>query len=105
MNIEGVITPLYALNGSLERVFGKLFGRQRGEGLFSFIYKVKGVSDDPKISVNPLSILAPGVFREIFRSEMPEVGKTVDPTTVNPVEPVDETQNTDSGTLTPETDR
>lgn len=101
VNFEGVITPLYALNGTLERVFGKLFGRQRGEGLFSFIYNVKGASDDPKISVNPLSILAPGVFREIFRSEMPEVGKTEVPRVDNPVE----AENVDSGTLTPETDR
>lgn len=76
VNFEGVITPLYALNGTLERLFGKLFGRQRGEGMFSFVYNVNGPTSDPNITVNPLSILAPGVFRELFRTEMPEIGKS-----------------------------
>lgn len=72
---EGVITPLYALNGTLARVFGKLFGRARGEGLFSFVYKVSGPSDNPKTRVKILSIFTPGVFREIFRTKMQSLGK------------------------------
>lgn len=81
VNFEGVITPLYAINGSLERVFGKIFGRRKGEGLFSFVYKVNGTSSDPKISVNPLSILTPGLFRELFRTKMPDVGQAATPST------------------------
>jgi hypothetical protein len=76
VNFEGVITPLYAVNGTLQRVFGKVLGRQKGEGLFSFVYKVSGSSSSPKISVNPLSILAPGVVREVFRTEIPKVDET-----------------------------
>jgi len=105
MNFEGVITPLYALNGTLERVFGKLFGRQRGEGLFSFVYKVKGTSEDPKISVNPLSVLAPGVFREIFRSEMPDVGKADVPANDVPVDPEGNNSGIDDDSIAPEDDR
>ncbi len=76
VNFEGVVTPIYALNGTLERVFGKLFGRTRGEGLFSFVYNMSGPAKDPKIGVNPFSILAPGVFREMFRRDIPNVDTT-----------------------------
>lgn len=75
VNFEGVLTPVYAINGTLERVFGKVFGRRKGEGVFSFVYRVKGLSSDPKITVNPLSVFAPGVVREVFRKKIPEVGK------------------------------
>lgn len=69
---QGVVTPLYAVNGVFERVFGKIAGRQRGEGLFGFSYKMSGPAEKPKVSVNPMSILTPGVFREIFRQPIPK---------------------------------
>ncbi len=34
-------------------------------------YTVSGNSDQPDISVNPLSILAPGIFRRVFEGNMP----------------------------------
>lgn len=71
VDFEGVVTPIYALNGSFQRIFGKIFGRHKGEGLFGFTYRAKGKADAPKISVNPLSILTPGAFREIFRADPP----------------------------------
>lgn len=90
VNFEGVITPLYAINGTLERVFGKIFGRRKGEGVFSFVYRVKGLSSAPKITVNPLSVLAPGVIREVFRKKIPEVGKaTISPSVGNTKKQID----------------
>jgi hypothetical protein len=71
VNFEGVITPLYAVNGVFERIFGQLVGRRKGEGMFSFTYRMRGPSASPKVSVNPLSILTPGAFREIFRQKPP----------------------------------
>ena len=44
---------------------------KRGEGLFGFNYSLGGTADAPQVSVNPLSILTPGLFREIFRSPPP----------------------------------
>ncbi|MEK6205750.1 MAG: hypothetical protein N2B02_09000, partial [Amylibacter sp.] len=79
--------------------------RQRGEGLFSFVYKVKGTSEDPIISVNPLSVLAPGVFREIFRTEKPDVGKADVPANDVPVDPEGNNSGTYIDTIAPETDR
>ena len=71
VDFDGVVTPLYAVNGALERIAGKLFGRQKGEGVFSFVYTMKGPAAEPKVRVKPLSILTPGVFRQIFRQDIP----------------------------------
>ncbi|MCA8867603.1 MAG: hypothetical protein KDA67_03050 [Rhodobacteraceae bacterium] len=77
MDMQGVITPIYILNGILEqtKIFGGLFGKQKGEGLFGFNYSLRGKVDDPKVGVNPLSILTPGLFRDIFRRPMPKAPK------------------------------
>jgi len=74
INMQGVITPVYLLNGILEqtKIFGGLFGKQKGEGLFGFNYTLKGNVDAPKVGVNPLSILTPGLLRELFHRPIPE---------------------------------
>ncbi len=66
MDLQGVISPIYLVNG----LFGALFSR-RDEGLFGFSYTLKGMAADPQVSVNPLSILTPGIFRDIFRKAPP----------------------------------
>ncbi|MFN3823819.1 MAG: DUF3971 domain-containing protein [Pseudorhodobacter sp.] len=65
LDMQGVISPIYMLNA-----IGSIFTR-RGEGLFGFAYRVGGTAKDPSVSVNPLSILTPGMFREIFRRPPP----------------------------------
>ncbi len=65
LDIEGVISPVYFLNA-----IGSPLAR-RGEGLFGFSYRMAGSTDDPKISVNPLSILTPGRLRDMFRARPP----------------------------------
>ncbi|WP_299840765.1 AsmA-like C-terminal region-containing protein [uncultured Jannaschia sp.] len=66
MDMQGVISPIYLVNG----LFGALFG-QRDEGLFGFTYRLTGPAADPDVAVNPLSILTPGAFRDIFRKPPP----------------------------------
>ncbi|MDB5664342.1 MAG: hypothetical protein JWS11_885 [Cypionkella sp.] len=66
--MQGTISPIYMLNG-----IGSVLTR-RGEGLFGFNYALNGTAKDPQVSVNPLSILTPGMFREIFRSPAPVIG-------------------------------
>lgn len=65
MDFQGVISPIYILNG-----IGSLLTR-KGEGLIGFNFTIKGTSDTPQVGVNPLSILTPGMFREIFRRPPP----------------------------------
>lgn len=75
LDMQGVVTPLYMLNGALEqtRLFGDLFGRTKGEGVIGFTYRLRGPSAEPAVSVNPLSVLAPGLFRQIFRRPPPSM--------------------------------
>ncbi|MEM7752014.1 MAG: AsmA-like C-terminal region-containing protein, partial [Pseudomonadota bacterium] len=65
MDIQGVVSPVYFLNG-----IGSFLTR-RGEGLFGFNYRLAGAASDPTVRVNPLSILTPGAFRQIFRRAPP----------------------------------
>jgi hypothetical protein len=69
MDFQGVLSPLYVLNG-----VGQLFGR-RGEGLFGVTYRMTGPVQAPDVSVNPLSVLTPGMFRELFRRTPPTLEK------------------------------
>lgn len=69
LDMQGVISPIYAVNG----LFGALFAPRKGEGLFGFTYSLKGAADNPQVGVNPLSMLTPGIFREIFRQSPPQL--------------------------------
>ncbi|MEJ6388384.1 AsmA-like C-terminal region-containing protein [Gymnodinialimonas ulvae] len=65
--LQGVVSPFYLVNG----LFGAIFAT-RQEGLFGFNYRVIGDAEDTRVSVNPLSLLTPGIFREIFRAPPPD---------------------------------
>lgn len=67
MQMQGVISPLYLLNG-----LGQVVAR-RGEGLLGFNYRLSGPATAVTVAVNPLSILTPGIFREIFRRAPPRL--------------------------------
>lgn len=69
MDMQGVISPVYMLNG-----IGSVLTR-KGEGLFGFNYTLRGAAADPRVSVNPLSLLTPGMFREIFRRPPPRISQ------------------------------
>ncbi|MBK1634555.1 YhdP family protein [Rhodovulum adriaticum] len=66
LDMRGVISPLYMVN-----FIGSVLTRQ-GEGLFGFSFRIKGDANAPQTFVNPLSILTPGMFREIFRGAPPK---------------------------------
>jgi hypothetical protein len=68
LDLQGVVSPIYLVNS-----IGSVLTR-KVEGLFGFNYRLRGPADDPKVSVNPLSLLTPGMFREIFRRPPPELG-------------------------------
>jgi len=68
VKIEGTIVPAYTFNriiGSIP-LLGKILTGGEGEGLFAATYRVEGAIEDPKVSVNPLSFLAPGFLRNLF---------------------------------------
>ena len=66
LDLQGVLSPFYLLNG-----IGSILTR-RGEGLIGFNFTLRGPLENPKASVNPLSLFTPGMFREIFRRRPPQ---------------------------------
>jgi hypothetical protein len=69
MNMQGTVSPFYLLNG-----VGSILTR-KGEGLVGFTYRLKGTAKSPRVQVNPLSLLTPGMFREIFRRPPPKLSQ------------------------------
>ena len=66
-DLQGVVSPFYLVNS-----IGSFLTR-RGEGLIGISFTVAGSSDAPRVGVNPLSVLTPGMFRDIFRRPPPEL--------------------------------
>ncbi|PTE12266.1 DUF3971 domain-containing protein [Mesorhizobium helmanticense] len=68
MDMTGTFMPVYGLNrifGELP-LFGTLLGNGRDRGLIGVTYRLRGNANKPKLDVNPLSVIAPGIFRSIF---------------------------------------
>jgi hypothetical protein len=82
--LKGTLAPAYGLNSILGNIplLGDVLVSKQGEGIFGMTYSATGGADQPNISVNPLSALAPGIFRRIFEGSTP-----VAPTPPAPVIP------------------
>ncbi|WP_404905969.1 MULTISPECIES: DUF3971 domain-containing protein [unclassified Paenochrobactrum] len=68
MNMTGTFMPAYGLNRMFADIplFGALLGNGRDRGLIGITYKLSGSAKSPKVTVNPISAIAPGIFRTIF---------------------------------------
>jgi hypothetical protein len=68
MAITGTFMPAYGVNRLFGEVpiVGMLLGNGRDRGLIGITYKLSGSAKQPQVIVNPISIIAPGIFRSIF---------------------------------------
>jgi hypothetical protein len=69
VDVEGTVVPAYVINSALGLVpvIGDIFtGGAKGGGVFAATYKISGVKEDPQVTVNPLTALAPGFLRNLF---------------------------------------
>ena len=66
-DFNGTVVPAYTLNTVLGKVpvLGDLLLGGKGEGVFAITYAIKGPLEKPRVTVNPLSALAPGFLRGI----------------------------------------
>ena len=57
-------------NAAINKIplIGKIITGAEGEGLIGIKYNAKGNYEDPEFAINPLSILTPGIIRNIFSS-------------------------------------
>ena len=67
LDFQGVLSPVYFLNS-----MGAPMTRA-GEGVFGMTFTIGGTKDRIAVGVNPLSLLAPGFLREMFRRPAPQV--------------------------------
>jgi AsmA-like C-terminal region/Protein of unknown function len=75
--LKGSLVPLFGLNSVLGNIplLGTVITSKEGEGIIGMTYSVSGNADEPSVSVNPLSALAPGILRRIFEGRMPNAAQ------------------------------
>jgi hypothetical protein len=68
MDMTGTFMPAYGLNRIFGEIpiFGRILGNGRDRGLIGITYRLSGDAKSPTLQVNPLSAVAPGIFRSIF---------------------------------------
>jgi hypothetical protein len=90
INLGGTYVPLQGLNGALGGIplLGQIISGAQGEGIFGMTFAVQGPTSDPQVIVNPLSLVAPGIFREMFQmtAANPKVQVREDQAPKKPVE-------------------
>ena len=66
--LGGTLVPAYSLNRAIGKipVIGSLLTGGAQEGVFAATYRAVGPLENPKVTVNPLSALAPGFLRNLF---------------------------------------
>ncbi|MGV8854882.1 MAG: AsmA-like C-terminal domain-containing protein [Devosia sp.] len=79
-DLTGTYVPLFGINSVFQKIplLGPLLGGRDGEGLLGVTFAVQGSLDKPEFKINPLSVLAPGVFRELFEfraKELPQAAQ------------------------------
>lgn len=76
LDLAGTIVPIYHINSVISSIplIGDILTGGAGGGLFAFTYTIRGTFADPSVSVNPLSVLAPGFLRRLFFEETPSSG-------------------------------
>ncbi len=73
--LKGTLVPLFGINSALGYIplLGQLLVSKPGEGIIGMVYSVEGNADEPRVNINPLSMVTPGFFRRIFEGKMPSV--------------------------------
>ncbi len=73
VRLGGTYVPLYGLNSALGQlpIIGPLLVGRRGEGLLGITFAIQGAMANPQVIVNPISAVAPGIFRQIFEFSGP----------------------------------
>lgn len=68
VDMKGTFVPVYSLNNIFAKIplVGPILGGGSEEGLIGLNYRINGLASAPTLSVNPLSAIAPGIFRQIF---------------------------------------
>jgi AsmA-like C-terminal region len=69
LDVGGTYVPMSGLMRAPAPIplLGPLLTGPRGEGIFGITFAIQGSMARPQVIVNPLALLTPGIFREIFQ--------------------------------------
>lgn len=73
IDMTGTFMPAYGLNRVFGEIplFGAILGNGKDQGLIGVTFKLVGDAKSPDVNINPLSVIAPGIFRRIFEYNEP----------------------------------
>jgi hypothetical protein len=88
LDVQGTLIPLRGINTLLGKIPGlNLLVGGKEQGLIAVTYRAKGPVANPKVSVNPASLVTPGFLRGIFgissQGETPELPPSAVPPEVS----------------------
>ena len=85
VSLSGTYVPAYGLNNAFAQIpiVGNILAGGRNEGLLAVTFGVAGKASQPTVTVNPLSAVAPGIFRKFFEFRNDRTGSTP-PLSYNP---------------------
>ena len=85
LSLGGTYVPLSGLNRALAGIplVGGILTGPKGDGIIGITFAVDGSMEKPNVIINPLSMVAPGLFREIFQMA-PENPRVTPAETGNP---------------------
>jgi hypothetical protein len=68
MAMTGTFMPAYGLNRIFGEIpiIGQILGNGRDRGLIGITFRLAGRTSEPRLDINPLSVIAPGIFRSVF---------------------------------------
>jgi hypothetical protein len=68
IDVSGSFVPAYGLNNLVSNipVIGFMLAGGQHEGVFAVSFRVSGAFSAPVLTVNPLSVIAPGLLRKVF---------------------------------------
>ncbi|MGI9381106.1 MAG: AsmA-like C-terminal region-containing protein, partial [Methyloligellaceae bacterium] len=73
IDVGGTYVPLYGINSAIGVLpfIGQILTGRRGEGFLGITFGIQGKLSRPQVLVNPMSMVAPGIFRQIFEFGQP----------------------------------
>jgi hypothetical protein len=81
VDLNGTLVPANTINNVLGYIpkLGNLVQGGEGQGMFAANFRIAGPMDNAQISVNPLSVLAPGFLRNLFLFDAPNPNRRPSP--------------------------
>jgi len=73
VSLGGTYVPLQGLNSAFCNIpiFGPILTGPKCDGVLGITFAIQGRMESPQVIVNPFSMVAPGIFREIFQMTNP----------------------------------